>query len=113
MKLKLKMPQEPDHEHLAMLINYAVAAELRSTLNFAGVSESDVWPIVENAVSSIACVFDQGTFEVNGKIYRPRVAFVDQSGNFLPGAESYGHLHDYAAIREDELEPSDEFSISV
>lgn len=113
MRLELTMPTEPDHEHLAMLFNYVIAAQLRSSLNYSGIPESEVWKIVDPLVFDIAMLFDDGVIQVNGKNYKMRLAFVDEKGNLLPDAAEFSHLHEYAVVEEDELEGDDNFSISL
>lgn len=113
MKLKLTSENEPDHEHLALLFNLAVAAELKQSLRRSGLEKSEAWPMVESAVFDLAMLFDEGTFKVGGKVYKPRVAFMAEDGSLLDGAAEFGHLHEYATVFEDDLEATEDFSITT
>lgn len=48
---------------------------------------------VEGIVTELAYLFDEGEIRLGGKAYRPRIAFVDETGTLLPGAAELTHLH--------------------
>ena len=48
---------------------------------------------VEAILTELAYQFDEGQIEIGGKIYRPRMAFVDDNGTILPGAAQMDDLH--------------------
>lgn len=48
---------------------------------------------VEGIVTELAYLFDEGEIEIGGKTYRPRLAFVDEAGDVLPGVAELAHLH--------------------
>ena len=49
---------------------------------------------VEGIVTELAYVLDEGSIEIGGKTYRPRLAFVDDTGEMLPGATDMNQLHE-------------------
>ena len=51
---------------------------------------------VEGIVTELAYLFDDGEITLGGKTYRPRLAFVDETGAVLPGAAELAHLHQLA-----------------
>jgi len=113
LRLDINTDGDPDHENLAILMNLAIAAQLKQSLTSAGVLPSKAWPLVETAVFELAIVFDQGKIVVNGKAFSPKIAFVDNDGRMLPGALKFNRLHEYASVFEDELKSSEGFSIQV
>lgn len=48
---------------------------------------------VEGILTELAYLFDEGEIELGGKTYRPRLAFVDQTGAVLPGVAELNTLH--------------------
>lgn len=113
MKIKMTTTDEPDHENLAQLFNLAVAVQLKESLKNAGLEQDEAWPIVTANVFDLAMLFDQGTFKINGKEYKPRIAFMTEDGKLLEGAAEFDYLHDYATIFEEDLEETHDFSIRV
>lgn len=111
MRMRVAMKNKVDHENMALLFNVALAGQLRQSLLRGGLETSEVWPFVESAVFDLAMLFDQGTIEVNGRVFRPRISFVSEEGNALPGSESFDHLHDYGAVEEDDLKEQTGFSL--
>ena len=47
-------------------------------------------------VTELTHLFDEGEFEMGGEIYRPRLAFVDDARNTLPGIAELTTMHDLA-----------------
>ncbi|MGJ8623283.1 MAG: hypothetical protein ACSHW1_10925 [Yoonia sp.] len=64
---------------------------------------------VEGIVTELAYLFDEGEITLGGKTYRPRLAFVDDAGNVLPGVAELTHLHQLA---EDPFEIAPEAGIT-
>ena len=111
MKMKVAMKNNVDHDSMAVLFNFAVAGQLKQSLMREGLEPSEVWPFVESAVFDLAMMFDQGKFEINGRVFRPRISFVSEDGNVLPGSADYDHLHDYGIVTEEDLEDQKGFSL--
>lgn len=51
---------------------------------------------VEGIVTELAYLFDEGAIELGGKTFRPRLAFVDEAGNVLPGVAELVTMHELA-----------------
>ncbi len=49
---------------------------------------------VEGIVMELAYMFDEGEIMLGGKSYRPRLAFVDETGTPLPGFAEMDRLHE-------------------
>ncbi|PUB18842.1 hypothetical protein [Yoonia sediminilitoris] len=49
---------------------------------------------VKGIVTELAYLFDEGEIEIGGKIYRPRIAFVDNTGATLPGFNKVKNFHE-------------------
>ena len=56
-------------------------------------SEEQAKANVEGIVTELAYLFDEGEIELGGKIYRPKLAFVDEAGRVLPGVAEMDRLH--------------------
>jgi hypothetical protein len=111
MKITFQMDSEADHESLVIIWNLMVAAELRETLKGKGIEANMAWEVVESATFGLASLLDDSQFVINGKIYRPRIAFVEEDGNLLPGAAEFDYAHEYATVFEEDLAESDVFKI--
>jgi len=51
---------------------------------------------VEGIVTELAYLFDDGEITLGGKTFRPRLAFVDEAGQVLPGAGQLNNFHQLA-----------------
>ena len=51
---------------------------------------------VEGIVMELAYLFDEGEIALGGKTYRPRLAFVDEAGEVLPGVAALNNLNELA-----------------
>lgn len=51
---------------------------------------------VEGIVTELAYLFDEGEISLGGKTYRPRLAFVDDTGQVLPGVAALVNFHELA-----------------
>lgn len=51
---------------------------------------------VEGIVMELAYMFDEGEITIGGETYRPRIAFIDATGNPLPGLADLDTLHTLA-----------------
>ncbi|MEL6839694.1 MAG: hypothetical protein AAFP85_10400 [Pseudomonadota bacterium] len=52
---------------------------------------------VEGILTELAYLFDEGEIRLGGKTYRPRIAFIDETGAALPGAAALNNLHELVA----------------
>lgn len=97
MKMKIAAPLPADYQ-----VNHADLSEAAVTLIgqallpvFAESMTEDVARAnVQGIVTELAYLFDEGEIEIGGKSYRPRLAFVDDSGAVLPGAPEMTTLHE-------------------
>lgn len=64
---------------------------------------------VEGIVTELAYLFDEGEIRLGGQTYRPRLAFVNEAGQILPGAAELNTLHQLA---EDPFEIAPEAGIT-
>lgn len=51
---------------------------------------------VEGIVTELAYLFDEGEITLGGHTYRPRIAFVNEAGQILPGAAELVTMHELA-----------------
>lgn len=49
---------------------------------------------VKGIVTELAYLFDEGQIEIGGQTYRPRIAFVNDAGETLPGFNETSNLHE-------------------
>lgn len=99
MKMTIGTPLPPDY-----VVNHEDLAESAATLMahallplFAeNMTEEVAKANVEGIVTELAYLFDEGEIELGGKIYRPRLAFVDENGTALPGIADLVTLHELA-----------------
>jgi hypothetical protein len=99
MKMTIGAPLPPDyqvsHEDLAESAATLIAHALLPVFS-ENMSEDLAKANVEGIVTELAYLFDEGEIVLGGKSYRPRIAFVDESGKILPGAEALAHMHQLA-----------------
>ncbi|MFQ1699790.1 hypothetical protein ACJ5NV_04260 [Loktanella agnita] len=96
MKMKIGTELPPDytlkHEDLAesalTLISQALLPIFAETMTTEMAQAN-----VQGIVTELAYVFDEGEIQIGGKTFRPRLAFVDESGNTLPGVADLNTLH--------------------
>jgi hypothetical protein len=110
-KLTLQMEGEADHEQLVLLWNLMVATDLRRSLTEGGLDDDAAWRHVEDATFGLAMLLDEAEMAVNGKVFRPRIAFVDEDGQVLDGAAEFDYAHEGAAVTKEDLAESEEFKI--
>lgn len=112
MKMKIGTPLPADyvvsHEDLAESAVTLMAHALLP-LFAENMSEDVAKANVEGIVTELAYLFDEGEIELGGRIYRPRLAFVDDTGATLPGVAELAHLHQLA---EDPFEVAPEAHIT-
>ena len=112
MKMKIGTPLPADyvvsHEDLAESAVTLMAHALLP-LFAENMSEDVAKANVEGIVTELAYLFDEGEIELGGKIYRPRLAFVDDTGAILPGVAELVHLNQLA---EDPFEVAPEANIT-
>lgn len=86
----------PGHNDLAAT-SASLMAHALLPLFTENMSEVAAKANVEGIVTELAYLFDDGAIEMGGKTYRPRLSFVDESGNTLPGAADLDTMHDLAS----------------
>jgi hypothetical protein len=100
MKMTIGAPLPPDyqvsHEDLAESVATLIAHTLLPVFS-ENMSEDLAKTNVEGILTELAYLFDEGEIVLGGKSYRPRIAFVDEAGRLLPGAEAQTHMHQLAA----------------
>lgn len=97
MHVEFEMDGDPTHENLAIAFNEMVALEIMDVLKAEDIPYYEAQNLADSATFALAILFDQNSIVVNGKRYQPRVCFVAEDGDVLPGAAGFGHLHEYAA----------------
>lgn len=112
MKMKIGAPLPDDyvvsHEDLAETAATLIAHALLPI--FAeNMAEAVAKANVEGIVTELAYLFDEGEIELGGKTYRPRLAFVDETGAVLPGVAQLNAFHQLA---EDPFEIAPEAGIT-
>jgi hypothetical protein len=98
MKIGTALPADytVSHEDLAESAVTLIAHALLPV--FAeGMTEAVAKANVEGIVTELAYLFDEGEIELGGKTYRPKLAFVDEAGNVLPGVAALNTLNELAA----------------
>ena len=96
MKMTIGAPLPDDYD-----VKHADLADAATTLIahallpiFAeSLSEDAAKANVQGIVTELAYLFDEGEIVLGGKTYRPRIAFVDESGAVLPGVAELTELH--------------------
>lgn len=105
---ELPADYEVSHQDLAETAATLIAHALLPL--FAENMEEDMAKAnVEGIVTELAYLFDEGEIRLGGKTYRPRLAFVDEAGQVLPGAAELDTLHELA---EDPFEIAPEAGIT-
>jgi hypothetical protein len=86
----------PSHDDLAAASATLIAHALLP-LFIDNMPEDAAKANVEGIVTELAYLFDDGAIEMGGKTYRPRLSFVDEAGNTLPGSAELDTMHDLAS----------------
>lgn len=86
---------EPGHDDLASAVVSLVGQALLPLFS-ESMNEEAAKANVQGIVTELAYIFDEGEIELGGKTYRPRIAFLDETGNPLPGFEKMVTLHENA-----------------
>ena len=110
MKIGTALPADyvVQHEDLAESTTTLIAHALLPI--FAeNMSEEIAKANVEGIVTELAYLFDEGEIHLGGKVYRPRLSFIDETGATVPGAEALTTLHQLA---EDPFEIQPEAGIT-
>ena len=112
MKMKIGAPLPDDyqvsHEDLAESATTLIAHALLP-LFAENMGEDLAKANVAGIVTELAYLFDEGEISLAGKTYRPRLAFVDDTGAIVPGAAQLSTLHQLA---EDPFEIAPEAGIT-
>lgn len=97
MRIGAELPPEyePAHNDLAAAAGSLMAHTLLP-LFAENMSEELAKANVEGIVTELAYLFDDGEIEIGGKTFRPCLAFVDKSGQPLPGIAQMTNLHELA-----------------
>lgn len=80
------------HEDLAQSAGTLIAHALLP-LFAENMSDEAAKANVAGIVTELAYLFDEGEIALGGRIYRPRIAFVDDTNTVLPGAQNLDTLH--------------------
>ncbi|MEJ6402608.1 hypothetical protein [Yoonia sp. 2307UL14-13] len=97
MKMTIGTPLPPEYEVGHNDLAESVAALIAHALLplFAeNMSEDAAKANVQGILTELAYIFDEGEIVLGGKSYRPRLAFVDEAGQVLPGAAALNNLHE-------------------
>jgi hypothetical protein len=86
----------PTHDDLAAASATLIAHALLP-LFIDNMPEEQAKANVEGIVTELAFLFDDGEIQMGGKTYRPRLAFVDDAGNTLPGIAELTTMNDLAS----------------
>lgn len=97
-----------NHDDLAESAT-ALMAQALLPLFAENMSEEMAKANVEGIITELAYLFDEGEIEIGGRTYRPRLAFVDDQGNVLPGVADLVTLH---TLAEDPFEIAPEAGIT-
>ena len=94
MKIGTKLPTgyKVTHEDLAQSAGALIAHALLPIFGDK-IREELAKANVEGILTEFAYLFDEGEIEIGGKTYRPRLAFIDESGAILPGVAELVNLH--------------------
>lgn len=86
---------EPGHDDLASAVVNLIGQALLP-LFAENMGEEAAQANVQGIVTELAYVFDEGEIVLGGKTYRPRIAFLDENGQALPGFEALVTLNENA-----------------
>lgn len=89
---ELPADYEPEHNDLASAAHILIAHSLLPMFADA-MGDSLAKANVTGIVTELSFVFDEGEIEIGGKTYRPRLAFIDDAGNPLPGLADLDDLN--------------------
>lgn len=97
MKIGTELPPEyvVGHDDLAEAATTLIAHALLP-LFAENMGEDMAKANVQGIVTELAYLFDEGEIELGGRIFRPRLAFVDDAGQVLPGVAALNTLHELA-----------------
>ncbi len=91
---------EAEHMDLASAAPYLIAQSLLPM--FADAMGDDLAKAnVAGIVTELSYILDEGEIVLGGKTYRPRLAFIDESGKPVPGLEA---LDDFNALVDEPFE---------
>ncbi|MDX8351326.1 hypothetical protein [Cognatiyoonia sp. IB215182] len=90
---ELPADYEVTHEDLAESVA-ALIGQALLPLFAENMPEEAAKANVEGILTELAYLFDEGEITLGGKTYRPRIAFVDEAGNTLPGVAALNNFHD-------------------
>lgn len=90
---ELPADYEPAHEDLASAANTLIAHSLLPMFKDA-MGEQLAKANVEGIMTELAFALDEGEITIGGKTYRPRLAFIDDAGQVVPGAAEMDNFNE-------------------
>ncbi|MEM6408517.1 MAG: hypothetical protein AAF700_08875 [Pseudomonadota bacterium] len=95
MTIGAELPEdyEPAHADLASAANTLIAHSLLPMFQDA-MGEQLAKANVEGIMTELAFALDEGEITIGGKTYRPRLAFVDDAGQVVPGAADMDNFNE-------------------
>ena len=87
---------QPSHDDLAAA-SATLMAHALLPLFIENMPEELAKANVDGIVTELAFLFDDGEIQMGGRTYRPRLAFVDDAGNTLPGIAELTTMNDLAS----------------
>ena len=97
MKIGAELPEgyAPSHDDLAAASATLIAHTLLPLFS-ENMTEDMAKANLQGIVTELAYLFDEGEIHMGGKVYRPRMAFINDAGETLPGAESLTNMNELA-----------------
>lgn len=97
MKIGADLPEgyAPSHDDLAAASATLIAHTLLPLFS-ENMSEDVAKANVQGIVTELAYLFDEGEIHMGGKVYRPRMAFINDAGEALPGAADLETMNELA-----------------
>lgn len=97
MKIGADLPEgyAPSHDDLAAASATLIAHTLLPLFS-ENMSEDMAKANVQGIVTELAYLFDEGEIHMGGQVYRPRMAFINDAGEALPGAETLDNMNELA-----------------
>lgn len=97
MKIGAELPEgyAPSHDDLAAASATLIAHTLLPLFS-ENMSEDMAKANVQGIVTELAYLFDEGEIHMGGKVYRPRMAFINDAGEALPGAAELDTMNELA-----------------
>ena len=91
----MELDLDNKHESLSLEWQYQLILLLRKTLLSKRVKPKLAKDIIGDFVFDLSMLHDQGTIDLDGKSFNPKICFDDLDGKLIASAEE-SSLHDYA-----------------